>query len=81
LTLRNLYLPLRSHELTIAHINYPGALRRLVRELLYRVGGLKEEEIGSLFGVGASAVSRERKRLMTLMAKDEVMKSRAYPEG
>jgi REP element-mobilizing transposase RayT len=52
-----------------------GDQRRMVMELLYRLGGLKGEEIGSLFGVGASAVSQERKRLMTRMAKDEVMKS------
>jgi len=48
----------------------------LAMELLYRVGGLKGGEIGSLFGIGASAVSQERKRLVSRMAEDEVAKKR-----
>lgn len=51
-----------------------GNQRRLVIELLCRVGGLKGEEIGSLFGIGASAVSQERKRLITRMAENEAVK-------
>jgi hypothetical protein len=43
-------------------------------ELLYRVGGLTGDEIGSLFGIGASAVSQERKRLVSQMAEDEALK-------
>ncbi|MBI5582789.1 MAG: transposase [Deltaproteobacteria bacterium] len=52
-----------------------GDQRRLVIELLYRVGGLKGAEIGSLFGIGASAVSQERKRLNTRMAEEEAVKN------
>jgi putative transposase len=51
-----------------------GDKRRLVIELLYRVGGLKGDEIGTLLGIGASAVSQERKRLMTRMAENEAVK-------
>jgi len=51
-----------------------GERRRLAMELLYRVGGLTGDEIGSLFGIGASAVSQERKRLVSRMAEDEPLK-------
>ena len=51
-----------------------GDRRRLAMELLYRVGGLTGDEIGNLFGIGASAVSQERKRLVSRMAEDEALK-------
>jgi hypothetical protein len=43
-------------------------------ELLYRVGGLTGDEIGSLSGISASAVSQERKRLVPRMAEGEAVK-------
>ena len=52
-----------------------GDLRRLAMELLYQGGGLTGEEIGSLLGVGYSAVSQERKRLRLKMIGDTVLKS------
>jgi putative transposase len=51
-----------------------GDLRRLAMELLYQGGGLTGEEIGSLLGVGYSAVSQERKRLRIKMIGDPVLK-------
>ena len=50
--------------------------RRLAMELRDRVGGLTGEEIGSLFGIGASAVSQERKRLVSRISEDETLKKR-----
>ena len=44
-------------------------------ELLYRAGGLTGVEIGGLFGVGPSAVSRERKRHAARMAEDGLVKT------
>jgi len=51
-----------------------GDLRRLAMELLYQVGGLTGDEIGSLLGVGYSTVSQERKRLRLKMIEDKVLK-------
>ena len=51
-----------------------GDLRRLAMELLYQVGGLTGEEIGSLLGVGYSTVSQERKRLRLKVIGDKVLK-------
>lgn len=38
-------------------------MRRLAMDLLFRHGGFSGPEIGTLFEVGYSAVSQERKRL------------------
>lgn len=48
-----------------------GDLRRMAMDLLYRYGGLKGPEIGTLFGVGYSAVSQERKRLRERIADSQ----------
>lgn len=47
-----------------------GALRQIVMELLYRLGGLKGEEIGKILGVGYTSVSQERRRLRVRLPKD-----------
>lgn len=47
-----------------------GDLRRLAMELLYRYGGLKGPEIGTLVGIAYSAVSQERRRLHERVAQD-----------
>ena len=39
-------------------------------ELLYRVGGLKGHEIGSLLGIGYTSVSQERRRLKERLRND-----------
>ena len=48
-----------------------GVLRQIFMELLYRLGGLKGEEIGSLMGVGYTSVSQERKRLRERLRNDQ----------
>ena len=48
-----------------------GDLRRIVMELLYRVGGLKGPEIGQLFGIDYGTVSQERKRLREKINKNK----------
>ena len=55
-------------------IKSKGDMRRLAMELLYRGGGLTGGAIGSLFGVSYSAVSQERRRLVSRMAEDETLK-------
>jgi hypothetical protein len=47
-----------------------GAIRQVVMELLYGVGGLKGYEIGRLLGVGYTSVSQERRRLRERLRKD-----------
>ena len=47
-----------------------GVGRQIAMELLYRLGGLKGEEIGRLMGVGYTSVSQERKRLRERLSKD-----------
>jgi hypothetical protein len=47
-----------------------GAVRQMVMELLYRVGGLKGHEIGRLLGVGYTSVSQERRRLKERLKYD-----------
>jgi len=47
-----------------------GHLRQIAMELLYRLGGLKGEEIAKIFGVGYTSVSQERRRLREQMEKD-----------
>ena len=54
--------------------NTRGDIRRTAMEMLYRAGGLTGVEIGDLFGVGPSLVSRERKRLKSQMAEEEAFK-------
>jgi hypothetical protein len=39
-------------------------------ELLYRVGGLKGEEIGRVMGLGYTSVSQERRRLQARLLED-----------
>ena len=51
-----------------------GDIRRMAMELLYRIGGLKGPEVGSLFGVGYTFVSRERKRLRKAMSDNEQLR-------
>jgi len=53
-----------------------GEGRRLAMERLYRVDGLKGDEIGRLLGIGASAVRQERKRLVSRMVENEGLKTR-----
>ena len=47
-----------------------GIGRGLLMELLYRCGGLKQPEIGSMLGIDYSAVSVARKRFQHQMEKD-----------
>ena len=47
-----------------------GVLRQMSMELLYRVGGLRGQEIGELFGVGYTSVSQERRRLRDRLRDD-----------
>src|SRR4030042_345505 len=47
-----------------------GGYREILMELLYRLGGLKGEDIGKVFGLGYTSVSQERKRLAKKMQKD-----------
>jgi hypothetical protein len=47
-----------------------GVLRQMSMELLYRVGGLRGQEIGELFGVGYTSVSQERRRLRGRLRDD-----------
>ena len=47
-----------------------GHLRQMAMELLYRLGGLKGEEIAKIFGVGYTSVSQERRRLREQLNKD-----------
>jgi putative transposase len=48
-----------------------GVYRQIAMDLLYRVGGLKGEEIGKIFGVGYTSVSQERRRLVKKMQGDK----------
>ena len=54
--------------------NEKGDLRRMAMDLLYRYGGLKGPEIGTLFGVEYSAVSQERKRLRERIAENQSLR-------
>lgn len=47
-----------------------GLFRQVAMELLYRVGGLKGEEIGRVMGVGYTSVSQERRRLRARLLED-----------
>lgn len=48
-----------------------GDLRRIAMDLLYRHGGLKGPEVGSLFAVSYNMVSQERKRLRERLSLDQ----------
>lgn len=52
-----------------------GHPRRIAMDFLYCYGGLKGPEIGLLFGVDYSTVSQSRKRLRTLIEKDEAVRT------
>ena len=47
-----------------------GVFRQVAMELLYRVGGLKGDEIGRLLGIGYTSVSQERRRLKERLKND-----------
>jgi putative transposase len=51
-----------------------GVYRQIAMDLLYRLGGLKGEEIGKMLGVGYTSVSQERRRLADKMKKDRKLK-------
>lgn len=55
--------------------NEKGRLRQMAMELLYRVGGLKGEEIGRIFGVGYTSVSQERRRLRERLSNDRKLEA------
>ncbi len=48
-----------------------GTLRQLTMDLLYRLGGLNNREIGEMFGVDYSTVSQGRKRVNVKISKDK----------
>lgn len=48
-----------------------GDLRRLAMDLLYRYGGLKGPEVGSMFAVSYNMVSQERKRLSERLSQNQ----------
>lgn len=50
-------------------LNRPGDIRQLAMATLYRFGGLKNREIGSLMGIDYSTVSVGRKRIREKAAK------------
>lgn len=56
-------------------VNEKGPHRQLAMELLYRLGGLKGEAIGSIMGVGYASVSQERRRLRERLAKDHKLEA------
>lgn len=47
-----------------------GVYRQIAMDLLYRLGGMKGEDIGRLFGVGYTSVSQERRLLRERIQKD-----------
>ncbi len=48
-----------------------GDLRRIVMDILYRLGGLKGPDVGRVFGVDYGVVCQERKRLREKIQKDK----------
>ncbi|MEW6519836.1 MAG: transposase [Thermodesulfobacteriota bacterium] len=52
-------------------IRSKGATRQMAMDLLYRLGGMKNKEIGELLGVDYSTVSLGRKRLAEKRKKDK----------
>ena len=51
-----------------------GLYRQMAMDLLYRIGGFKGREIGSMMGVGYTAVSQERKRLWEKAQRDKKLR-------
>jgi putative transposase len=51
-----------------------GLYRQMAMDLLYRIGGFKGREIGSMMGVGYAAVSQERKRLWEKAQRDKKLR-------
>lgn len=51
-------------------LHRPGLPRQMTMDILYRYGGLKNPEIGTLMGVDYSTVSQGRKRLRERVAAD-----------
>ncbi len=52
-----------------------GVARYITMDLLYRIGGLKNREIGEVFGVDYSTVSQGRKRLRQRKEHDERLRA------
>lgn len=52
-----------------------GTVRYIIMDLLYRIGGLKNREIGEVFGVDYSTVSQGRKRLRHHKEYDEKLQA------
>ncbi len=52
-----------------------GIHRQIAMELLYRLGGLKGEEIGKIMGVGYTSVSQERRQLQERLSKDRKLET------
>lgn len=52
-----------------------GVIRQIAMDILYRIGGLKGNEIGEIFKVDYSTVSQGRKRLREQMEKDIKLKN------
>ena len=52
-----------------------GVLRQITMELLYRVGGLRGDEIGRLMAIGYTSVSQERGRLHARAGQDKKVKA------
>ena len=50
--------------------------RQIAMEWLYRLGGMKGEEIGRLMGVGYTSVSQERRRLRVRLEGDRKLTAR-----
>ena len=50
-----------------------GPLRQITMEMLYRLGGIKGEEIARMFDVGYTSVSQERRRLQDRLLKDRTI--------
>jgi len=51
-----------------------GEHRRMLLELLYRCGGLKDPEIAALFSISYTAVSQELKRRREWIMQDRALK-------
>ena len=51
-----------------------GSLRQIVMDVLYRFGGFKGVEIGTILGVDYSTVSQGRKRLREKLHKDRELR-------
>ncbi len=47
-----------------------GPLRQMAMEILYRLGGIKGEQIAKIFDVGYTSVSQERRRFRERLLKD-----------